>query len=51
MNGNASDNSMESSDNDSSNGESMASEFYIWKMTNDEVDDENVSGGARTKTG
>ena len=51
MDGNASDNSMESSDNDSSDGESIASEFDIWTMTNDKMDDENVSGDARTKRG
>ena len=51
MDGYASDNSMESSDNDNSDGKSIASEFDIWTMTNDRMDDENVSGDARTKRG
>ena len=46
-----SDSSMESSDNDSSDGESIASEFDIWKMSNEKTDNENVYGDARTKTG
>ena len=42
---------MGSSDNDSSDGESITSEFDIWKMTNDKMDNGNVSGDARTKRG
>ena len=47
----ASDNSVESSDNDSSDGESIASEVEIWTMVNGKMDDENVSVDARTKRG
>jgi len=49
MDGYASDNSMESSDNDSSDGSDT--EFDIWEFINDILDDENVSGSARTKRG
>ena len=44
MDGYASDNSMESSDNDSSDGSDR--EFDIWEFINDILDDENVSGSA-----
>jgi hypothetical protein len=44
-----SDNSMESSDNDSSDGSDR--DFDIWEFINDILDDENVSGSARTKRG
>ena len=42
---------MKSSDNDSTDGKSGVSEFDIWKTTNDKLDNENVSGDARTKRG
>ncbi len=45
----SSDNSMESSDNDSSDGSDR--DFDIWEFINDILDDENVSGSARTKRG
>ena len=51
MDDHASDNSMDSSDSDNSDGENIASEFDIWGFINDILDDENVSGSARTKRG
>ena len=47
----ASDNSMESSDNDNSDGENIASVFDIWSFINNILDDENVSVSVRTKRG
>ena len=47
--GYASDDSMESSDNNSSDGSGW--EFDIWEFINDILDDENVSDSARTKRG
>ena len=49
--GYTSDNSIKSNDNDMGNGKSGVSEFDIWKITNDKLDIENVSGDARAKRG
>ena len=47
----ASDSSIESSKNDSSEDKSIASEFDICTFVNDKLDAENVSGDARTNKG
>ena len=42
---------MESSDNDSSDGDSITSEFDILSMVNDKLDGENVADDARIING
>ena len=49
MDGNTSDSSTGPSD--STDGESTVSEFDIWKIVSDKMDNENVSGDARTNRG
>ena len=48
MDGYESDSSIESSDNDSSDGESIALVFDMWSRVNNKLDAENLSGNART---
>ena len=49
MDGNTSDSSTGPSD--STDGESTVSEFDVWKIVSDKMDNENVSGDARTNRG
>ena len=49
MDGYESDTSMESSNNNSSDGESITSEFDIWSRVNNKLNAEKLSGEARIK--